>query len=1110
MSEQPPSEAPTLKQVEAGLEKFPAPVLERYRRASGQLAGKLAEETMVEWAAEGLEIARRTVRSWEAAAEFYDASPAVQKQLPAGQFLRWARTGAALCGDSPSLASAYFKASPATMSRLRPRHIDDWATVCRSLYRGTWKSSGLACRLYETTPQLLETVSFEEFCRFGAFLEALSRRSYDLATECLTASISLFPRLGTDVEGFVGLATALTEASWREVKGLYETGGPSLADTGQPYRAALIALSKRLVASGLTDLGPIMRDGHQAVIRVPVDYRDHLVQMADVLARVAPATAPEFLKSAPLVLERVTFDQLREWHSVGAELSGENPEAALAYFRVQSARSGEVLDALSSSIELSRVRDLLRMYCRALAGRDVEVQASQQLVDKNIGWVEGDTPTTEGTTIFLPGVVNKFTSKGDNFSWFKVISTHQVGHIEFGSFDFDFDRPATLFPDLRPRLPVGRKGSSSEALVEKQKGAETAPEKRGIETAFLTDMSRFFDLFQDHKLALDIFTVVEDARLDTRVMHEYRGIAPAYSTTQGRSLEGRPVIEELPAREVLVEFMLRISLGQKLGLVAPREHLEAARKLRRLLRTVSDPAATVEDSSEATVRAYHLISQVENKNVDEDEFESVDEGEESEEQEDQGKQDFDEDQIVQQFMSGMQEGEQSEEDAGEDQGDGEEYDSPQDVDYRGEFKPELGQLLSQMQMGGGEGEGMQQITPEQLKELMKNAAEVEVEKSEKQGQQQMQEMLDNLMKELARREPQNRQFSQGPIVHVDEEGGPLEPTDPDTFAYDEWDFRANEYKPRWCLVHEKPMSEGEPTFYRETLSSYSSLVRQIKRQFELVVPEMYRKVKRLEDGEEFDLDAAIEAIIDLRSGSTPSEKLFWRRNKTERSVSVAFLLDMSASTAEAIDEAKRGPDDWGAPDDPVEYMAWLRSRRAEGLRRTYKRIIDVEKEGIVLLVNALEALGDTYGIYGFSGYGRENVEFYVIKDLEERFSEDIPRRIDRIAPLHATRMGPAIRHATAKLAAQDSRSRFLFLISDGRPQDRGYSREGVEKEYAVHDTRMALVEAKRAGITPFCLTVDKAGHDYMKTMMEDFSYEVLPEISLLPQRLPLLYKKLTM
>ena len=106
-------------------------------------------------------------------------------------------------------------------------------------------------------------------------------------------------------------------------------------------------------------------------------------------------------------------------------------------------------------------------------------------------------------------------------------------------------------------------------------------------------------------------------------------------------------------------------------------------------------------------------------------------------------------------------------------------------------------------------------------------------------------------------------------------------------------------------------------------------------------------------------------------------------------------------------------------------------------------------------------------------------------------------------------MGPAIRHSVKKLDDIDAKTKVLFLISDGRPQDRGYSREGVEKEYAVHDTRKALLEGKQKGIIPFCLTVDKAGHDYLKTMMGDMGYEVLSDISMLPQRLPELYKRLT-
>ena len=134
----------------------------------------------------------------------------------------------------------------------------------------------------------------------------------------------------------------------------------------------------------------------------------------------------------------------------------------------------------------------------------------------------------------------------------------------------------------------------------------------------------------------------------------------------------------------------------------------------------------------------------------------------------------------------------------------------------------------------------------------------------------------------------------------------------------------------------------------------------------------------------------------------------------------------------------------------------------------------------------------------------------IIEDLDENFSDRVKKRIDRVAPLHATRMGPAIRHTTSKLVEHDAKTKLLFLLSDGRPQDRGYSREGVEKEYAVHDTKMALDEAKAEGINAFCLTVDKNGHDYLKTMCEDIGYEVLDDINTLPERLLVLYRRLTM
>ena len=1097
MSEDSGGNGGSVQDTEARLSAYPPAVLAAFNSARDILSERVDGETLDVWAGCGANIAGVSVRSWEAAVEYFQASSAVQRQLPSDQFVRWGVSGARLCEDSPGLAAAFFRVSPDALQRLRPRHIDNWARLCQGLHRGTWKSGTLANSFCEAAPELLASLSFPEFVQFGEFLEVISKRSYDLAEQCLAQSAGVFGELGRDSETFIHVSRALAENAWREVKEFFDAASGVLPYVESGQRKALLSLAGRLAAAGEPATGPFLRDAAGVVGRLPVEHQSRVFELADALAGLHPAAVSDFVKSVPFALERVTFVQMEDWHREGTAILGENAEAGRVYFRLESARSRHVLDKLSSGVELAEVGDVVRMYCQALAGRGLEMQSTQQLVDKRIGWVEEQSPTTEGTTIFLPAVVNRYTTKDENFSWYKVVATHQAGHIEFGSFDFDFDRGSTLYKDVREEIVglAGRKHTGDSLVGEGAAGEDGD----GPEPA--TDMSKFFGLFPDNSLALDVFTVVEDTRLDARIIQEYRGIAESYGNAQGESLPGRPAIEGLPMREALLEFMVRLSLHQKDGLKAPRGHVERARKMARLMLSVRRPGSTVEDSAEAAIRIYELVVQVPNEKIDEDEFEDVEPGDEEMSGEDaELPEDF-----LQRFAGGGETGEEG--------GDGEEpYDSPEHVDYRGEFKPELAQLLSRLALDAlaSDGEGLQ-LTPEQLEALLSQSAELDIEPGEGDGEEgpQANEILENLLKELARRDPDNSSFKQGPLVHVEEDGGPLSPAGDDQYAYDEWDFRAREMKPRWCLVHEKPMAEGETTFYHQTLNEYAPLVRAIRRQFQMVIPEMYRKVKRLEDGEEHDLDSVIEAVTDLRSGTTPSDKLWWRRNKMERSVAVAFLLDMSASTAEAIDEATRGTDDWAAPDDPVQYMTWLRSRRADGMRRSYKRIIDVEKESITLLMDALEAIGDSYGVYGFSGYGRENVEFYVIKDFDERFSDRIARRIDRIAPLHATRMGPAIRHATTKRVREEAKSRFMFLISDGRPQDRGYSREGVEKEYAVHDTRMALVEAKNEGIVPFCLTVDRAGHDYLKTMMQDFSYEVLPDIMLLPKRLPQLYRRLT-
>ena len=731
----------------------------------------------------------------------------------------------------------------------------------------------------------------------------------------------------------------------------------------------------------------------------------------------------------------------------------------------------------SPAVELAPIREMLGFYCHALTERRVDLQDLQQLVDKNIGWSKSDVATSDGAAIFLPAVVERFDAPADNYEYLKVMLTQQAGHLEFGSFEFEFERPSTQFTDLRPQC------KEPAAYHDHDHGHEGHHEQAAV-----TELTRFFRLFPNKRLALDIFSIVESARVEARIMLEYRGIAVAYSAMRGRTLALRQESIYLPAREALLEFMIRLSLGRADGIRVPKKQAAVARDIRAMMQLVGGKTATVEDAAEATLRIYARLARVKNEYLNEDEFTVLNLEQNRSSQRTGSKRsnsssgsnrwkDEDEHRVLPELVGRERE-----------------YMAPQGVDYRGEFRPELAQLLTKAQANSRE--QRKSLTPEELADLLRSQRAPKPRAGEDDGDEQdpqTSQMVQNLLKELDERDPRMQSVTRRPSPSNDDDSGPLSATQPNTFIYDEWDAAAGRYRERWCKVYEKSLGSGDLTFYRETLLSHAGLLQQIRREFEQVVPELYHKEKRLPEGSDHDLDLAIEALTDFRIGISPSEKIFWRHHKIERDVAVAFLIDMSGSTGEAIKTAGDKPLLGNAP----------------GAERSQRRIIDVEKEAIVLMMDSLEAIGDRYGIYGFSGHGRDNVEFYVIKDIEESFSLDVAKRLGRIGPLHATRMGPAIRHTTAKLRKQQSHSKFLFLISDGRPQDRGYSQEGAEKAHAVQDTRMAMIEARREGIHPFCLTVDKDGNDYLRTMMDDFSYEVLADVSLLPRRLPQLYKKLT-
>jgi hypothetical protein len=321
------------------------------------------------------------------------------------------------------------------------------------------------------------------------------------------------------------------------------------------------------------------------------------------------------------------------------------------------------------------------------------------------------------------------------------------------------------------------------------------------------------------------------------------------------------------------------------------------------------------------------------------------------------------------------------------------------------------------------------------------------------------------------------------------------------FYYDEWDYHIEDYRQRWCRLREVAMDGDSGEFFERTLAEYAQLIPEVRRQFQRIRPEMYRTVKGLEDGEDFDLNAVVTARVDLRANRPPSLKFYVARTREERDVATLFLIDMSAST----DEPVQKPSPVSYPDaDP---LAVFNPRAPRPGAQQTRRIIDITKEALVIMAEALSEIGDAYAIYGFSGHGRDNVEFYLVKSFNERLSTSVRGRIGAIEPKRSTRMGTALRHATEKLAGVSSRSRHIILLSDGFPQDFDYGQDRRSNVYGLRDTSAALREAETSGITPFCITVDKAGHDYLREMCDGSRYMVIDDISALPRELPKIYQR---
>ncbi|UJS24202.1 nitric oxide reductase activation protein NorD [Thiothrix winogradskyi] len=285
----------------------------------------------------------------------------------------------------------------------------------------------------------------------------------------------------------------------------------------------------------------------------------------------------------------------------------------------------------------------------------------------------------------------------------------------------------------------------------------------------------------------------------------------------------------------------------------------------------------------------------------------------------------------------------------------------------------------------------------------------------------------------------------------------------------EWDYRKQRLLPDHCRL-QVMLPRGAQA--QSLPSRLQAATRKLRRRFEAVQPRR-EWLNHQPDGSELDMDSYLLHLTDSQRGQHDLPAVYRDCREQGRDLSCLLLADFSMST-----------DSWVS---------------------NSSRVVDVVRDALILFGESLSATRDRFALYGFASVNRQNVRLYHLKKFTERYDAQVRGRIMATQPGYYTRMGAAIRHATQLLEAEPSQQKLLLLLTDGKPNDLDI----YEGRYGLEDTRMALQEARRKGLKPFCVTIDDKAEDYLPRLFGQNGWVLLKKVEELPQKLSQLYALLT-
>jgi nitric oxide reductase NorD protein len=296
----------------------------------------------------------------------------------------------------------------------------------------------------------------------------------------------------------------------------------------------------------------------------------------------------------------------------------------------------------------------------------------------------------------------------------------------------------------------------------------------------------------------------------------------------------------------------------------------------------------------------------------------------------------------------------------------------------------------------------------------------------------------------------------------------------DPFHYAEWDYKVQLHRPSWATVYERRQGKGDPEAIDNVLTAHKGVSHRIRQIVDRLRPQGISRQRRLEDGDELDINAAVDAIVMTRIGMQPDPRITMRNVINRRDLAVVILLDLSESTNEMV-------------------------------RGTEKTVLELTREASALVASAISGIGDPFAIHGFASDGRHDVQYYRFKDFEQRLDADVKSRLAGMKGGLSTRMGAAMRHAAHHLSQRSEQHKLLLIVTDGEPADI----DERDPQYLRMDAKKATVELQQMGISSYCLTLDPEADRYVARIFGSNNYTIVDQVERLPEKLPSLFANLT-